>query len=262
MGYRDICFKIYWKLQSKIVPTLEYSQSIYENALKDNIRENCLWLDLGCGHKLLPIWRYESECRLTERTNNVVGMDYDFDSLKNHKSIRTRVRGDISHLPFANNCFDIVTSNMVFEHLKEPIIQLEEIYRILKPGGTLLFHTTNSFGYCTIGAKIVPAFIKDRLVWILEGRKEEDVFPAYYRINSPKTIRKLAELAGFHISQIKMISSSAQFVMIPPLVFFELFLLRILMSKRLEALRTNIIATLIKPQSNQMVHDQIDPSGG
>ena len=56
---------------------------------------------------------------------------------------------------------------MVFEHLKEPKIQLSEIYRILKPGGTLLFHTPNSLSYGTILARIIPGFIKKTVIFIV-----------------------------------------------------------------------------------------------
>lgn len=249
MGYRDICFKIYWKLQSKIVPTLKYSQAIYERVLKECLNKNCKWLDLGCGHHLLPPWRYEQEYQLVGCTSYIVGIDYDFLSLKKHKTIQKRVRGDISHLPFDEGCFDIVTSNMVFEHLKDPTIQIKEIHRVLKPGGVLLFHTPNALSYGTITAKLIPENIKDKLVFLLQKRKEEDIFPAYYKINSSNNIKIFAKLCGFEIDKIKMITSSAQFVMIPPLVIFELMIIRILMTDRMKAFRTNIIAKLIKPVS-------------
>ena len=184
MNYRDICEKIYWKLQSKIAPTLKYSMEIYESALNECLNDNCIWLDLGCGHQLLPHWRYEQECKLVGCTSYIVGLDYDFNSLKEHKTIQKRIRGDICRLPFDDGCFDIVTSNMVFEHLKDPTIHLQEIHRVLKPGGLLLFHTPNALSCGTIAAKLIPETIKDKLVYFLEGRKEEDIFPTYYQINT------------------------------------------------------------------------------
>ncbi|MFQ5752951.1 MAG: class I SAM-dependent methyltransferase [bacterium] len=252
MGYRDICYQIYWKLESKIAPTLKYSQAIYESVLNEYIHENCKWLDLGCGHNLLPPWRYEQERQLVGRTNYLVGLDYDFNSLKKHKTIQKRIRDDINHLPFDDGFFDIVTSNMVFEHLKEPLIQIKEIHRVLKPGGVLLFHTPNSFSYSTILAKLIPESIKGQLVWLLQDRKEEDVFPAYYRINTSKDIKRFAKIAGFEIDKIKMITSTAQLVMIPPLVFFELIFIRILMTDRMKAFRANIISKLVRPVTAHM----------
>ncbi|NDJ76223.1 MAG: glycosyltransferase [Chloroflexi bacterium] len=49
-----------------------------------------------------------------------------------------RVCGDGHRLPFANQTFDLVISNAVFEHLRDPFVAAIEIHRVLKPGGTLL----------------------------------------------------------------------------------------------------------------------------
>lgn len=135
---------------------------------------------------------------------------------------------------------------MVFEHFDNPEKQLMEIFRVLSRGGKLIFHTPNKLGYTTLLARMIPKSIKDRLVYILQGRKEEDVFPAFYRINSKSQIYKLAKLTGFNVLKIKMICSSAQFVILPPIVFLELIYIRFLMSKLGKPLRTNIIAILEK----------------
>jgi len=139
---------------------------------------------------------------------------------------------------------------MVFEHLQEPENQLSEISRILKPGGTLIFHTPNIFGYTTLIARLIPAFIKAKLIHFLEARKEEDVFPTYYRINSVRSINQAAASAGLEIRDIHLTVSSAELVMIPPLVTLELMLIRILMSKWGLPFRTNIIAILQKPNNS------------
>ncbi len=249
MKIRDVFYKFYGKCLSVIAPTLKYSQTIYEDVLKENINKNCNWLDLGCGHSILPSWRYNQETELVKNAKFLVGLDYDFLSLKKHKTIKSRIRGDITNLPFADNTFDLITSNMVFEHLIEPLTQLSEMYRILKPRGVLLFHTPNLLGYTTILARIVPEIIKDKIIYFLQQRKEKDVFLAYYRINSRRKISKIAQKTGFIVDEIKLIVSSANLVMIPPLVIFELIYIRILMTKRLKAFRTNIIAKLEKPDN-------------
>ena len=42
---------------------------------------------------------------------------------------------DIHEIPFADNTFDIAYANAVLEHLNEPVKALEELRRVLKPGG-------------------------------------------------------------------------------------------------------------------------------
>lgn len=243
---RQALYNIYWKIRSIIAPGLKYSQTIYEDVLSERCEKKLKWLDLGCGHHLLPPWRLEQEKTLIEKSKQVVGIDYDYLSLCKHKTIRNKVRGDIAKLPFADNTFDLTTSNMVFEHLDNPEIQLKEICRVLSNRGILIFHTPNKFSYTTLMARIIPEFIKEKLVYILEGRKAEDVFPAFYRINSRSEICKLAKLSGFNVIKLKLICSSGQFVILPPIVLFELIWIRFLMSKAGKSLRTNIIATLEK----------------
>jgi ubiquinone/menaquinone biosynthesis C-methylase UbiE len=243
---RQVFYEIYWKLEAIIAPGLKYSQSIYEDILNENCPGSCCWLDLGCGHQLLPSWRFEQENELVNKAQLVIGIDYDHLSLTKHKTIKNKVRGDITRLPFASNTFDLITSNMVFEHLDNPVKQLKEIARVLKKGGKLIFHTPNMFGYSTLLARVIPEFIKERLVYILQGRKGEDIFPAYYRINSHSKITKLANLTGFNVFKIQMICSSAEFIIFPPIVLLELLWLRFLMSKAGRLLRTQIIVILEK----------------
>lgn len=246
MVNRNPFYRIYWKFESIIAPGLKHSQYIYEQILKENCCPDHVWLDLGCGHQLLPPWQHEAEKELVSKTKLIVGLDYDHNSLKKHYRIQNKVRGDISTLPFSDNCFDLITSNMVFEHLAKPEVQLKEIHRILKPGGTLIFHTPNAQSYSTLGARLIPERIKDKAVYLLQGRKEEDVFPTFYRINSRARIEKLGQECGYQIKKIKMICSSAQFVMILPIVILELIWIRILMAKHMKSQRTNIIAILQK----------------
>ena len=243
---RDVLYRIYWKSQSIIAPKLKYSQYIYEEILAGNCQTNYIWLDLGCGHQLLPPWRYDEEKILVKKCKTIVGLDYDFHSLTKHRTIENKIRGDISNLPFSDNSFDLITSNMVLEHLNRPEIQLKEIHRILKPGGKLIFHTPNKLSYTTVMARLIPERIKDKLIFLLQSRKEEDVFPAFYKINSRSEIEKLSEQCGFRVKKIRMICSSAQFAIIPPIVILELLWIRLLMTKPMRWLRNNIIAILEK----------------
>lgn len=246
MDIRKAFFKIYWGIQSVIAPTLKYSQYLYEDILKSYVNPNIKWLDLGCGHKILPHWRLEQEKQLVRNCKMIVGIDYDLFSLKNHKNIFLKARGDVTKLPFRNNIFDLVTANMVVEHLDRPDIQFRDINRILKPEGIFVLHTPNALGYTTIMGKLISGILKNKLIYHFDGRKEEDVFDTYYMANTKKRINNLAKITGFEILKIKMIVSSAKFVIIPPLVILELIWIRILMTQIFKPLRTNIIAILRK----------------
>lgn len=249
MSLERICFDFYRRVQPTLAPGLKYSQTLYEDVLVAEVGQDVTWMDLGCGHQMLPPWRFESEQKLAQRAKMLAGLDYDFASLAKHRTIHHRVHGDVTKLPFADGSFDLVTANMVFEHLMEPQVQLAEITRVLRPGGQLIFHTPNALGYGVLLGRLVPGWVKKRLAWFLQGRKAEDVYPAYYRINSSATIESLAEHSGLKVKDIMLVMSSPNLVMIPPLMIVELLLARLLMTQPLRPLRTNIIAILRKPEN-------------
>lgn len=45
------------------------------------------------------------------------------------------VKMDIHQIPFGENTFDVVLCNHVLEHVKNDILAMQEIHRVLKPGG-------------------------------------------------------------------------------------------------------------------------------
>ncbi len=62
---RKILYKLYWSIQAIIAPELRYSQSVYEDVLKEQVSQGCRWIDLGCGHEFLPDWRKEEEKKIS-----------------------------------------------------------------------------------------------------------------------------------------------------------------------------------------------------
>lgn len=247
MSVRDLSLRFYWKAQSLIVPGLEYAQTLYEQVLWQVTTGRRAWLDLGCGHQVLPPWRRVQEADLVKQTKVTVGLDADLPALKSHPTIARRVCGSVTTLPFSSESFDLVSSNMVFEHLDDPERQLREIARVLRPNGLLVFHTPNLRGYPTVVAKLIPEFVKKKLIWALERRKEEDVYPTFYRINSPEQIHDIAARVGLSVVSLRMVVSGAALAVFPPAAVFELALIKVLMGPLLKKYRPNIIAVLQKP---------------
>lgn len=225
---------------------MRYSQYFYEDILRCHITPQTRWLDLGCGRSVLPPWRAQEERELTQIPMSAIGIDYDFASLRGNESLRGKLRGDIERLPFPDSTFDLITANMVLEHVRDPQILFAEVFRVLTPSGLFIFHTPNVFGYTTLFSMLIPDCVKARLIYLLQGRREEDVFKTIYRANSRKKVCLLAAATGFHVEGIKDLVSSAQTALVPPLVAFELLWIRLLMTKHFKLLRTNIIAVLRK----------------
>ena len=49
------------------------------------------------------------------------------------------VKADICDLPFDDNIFDVVFCNHVLEHITDDTKAMQELYRVLKPGGMGIF---------------------------------------------------------------------------------------------------------------------------
>lgn len=237
---------IYGFLRNIIVPRLLYSQTVYENVLGNSIPDKASWIDLGCGHHLLPTWRLEQEKEIFNKAGMVVGIDFDFPSLVKHKTISKRVQGVADHLPFKDEIFDLATANMVVEHLDDPQIQFAEVNRVLKPGAQFIFHTPNETGYFAVIRKLVPNLLVKKLARLFDGRTEDDVFDIHYKANRREKIEVLARETNFEIEQIKYVSSDAVCAIIPPLAAVELLWIRLLMNRSLRRFRTNLIVTLRK----------------
>jgi SAM-dependent methyltransferase len=82
-------------------------------------------LDVGCGNK--PYWEI-----FASSVQSYVGVDPD-----PHFS-RPDVVATILDLPFGAATFDIVLATQVIEHVAQPERMLQEIGRVLKPGGHLI----------------------------------------------------------------------------------------------------------------------------
>jgi ubiquinone/menaquinone biosynthesis C-methylase UbiE len=249
MAARDVSLRIYWALRDVIAPELVSSQEAYAATVRAHVNEQVRWLDLGCGHQALADWHAEDERRLVTTCHAVVGLDGDLGSLARHRSIGLRVGGDISRLPFKDACFELVTLNMVVEHLRTPSASFAEIARILKSGGTCIVLTPNANAYTTFLARSVPAAVKRRAVRILEGRKAVDVFPAYYRANTPRRVKQLSAASSLRVVSVAMLTTDAVFAVVPPVAALELLWIRLLMTRPFRGLRPNMLAVLRKSAS-------------
>lgn len=98
-------------------------------------------LDAGCGIG------YGSQM-LASVAASVVAVDYCPDAVlyarENHPASNLRhVAGDVTRLGFRDHSFDVVVSLEVFEHILEYRAYLDEVRRLLVPGGMFVMSTPN-----------------------------------------------------------------------------------------------------------------------
>jgi len=244
--------RTYSLVHNKLFSPNTSAQEIYEDFIKEISCESTLWLDLGCGHQLFRSWRISEEKRLLHNRKHFLGLDYDFDSLLEHRTTKKLIRGDMVNLPLKSNSLDLVTSNMVVEHLQNPNESFKEINRVLKNNGLFIFHTPNAYSFETALARLIPGKIKGKLIKGLEGREEKDVFKTYYYVNTKKQIKEISRNSGFIIKDfILVFETVAKFKVVPVIGVIEVLLRKILSLNIFVWFRTNIICTLKKDDSSQ-----------
>ena len=178
------------------------------------------WLDVGCGWHFDWPWEEKREAELMLRAS-VVGMDIDEGAIGRHRSIRRRAVGTLEHLPFRDGSFDIVTANVVMEHVEDPAAVLTEVHRVLRPGGTFWFRTPSAKNYIVRIARRIPQRPKVWLAGILDGRAPEDVYPTHYRINTSDAISELCGNAGFTHLRIVITTPRGALTRVPLLAALE-----------------------------------------
>lgn len=102
-------------------------------------RHRLLWLYLknetGFFKKNLKVLHFAPEQAFYKRFRSLTNLDYTTTDLN---SPLADVKADICDLPFQDNSFDFILCNHVLEHIPDDTRAMQELYRILSPGGTAI----------------------------------------------------------------------------------------------------------------------------
>jgi len=112
------------------------------------------------------------------RYGSVRGMEISEEAVEyNRQRDREVSLGSIEQMPFADSSFDLVLALDIIEHVPDDLQALRELYRILRPGGSLLV--------------TVPAL---QMLW-----SAHDVINGHYRRYTLGELRNRVETAGFEV---------------------------------------------------------------
>lgn len=150
------------------------------------------FLDIGCGIGYFPlIMKYMGM--------NAYGVEIgEFDKKLSEDYNLNIFNGTLLGAKYESDFFDVVTINHVLEHVNNPLEMMEEMYRILKPGG-----------YLIIG---VP--ISNCLAFKIFGKYWSQLdTPRHLFTFSTTTLKKYAKNCGFKINGMRYNSTSSyQFI--------------------------------------------------
>jgi ubiquinone/menaquinone biosynthesis C-methylase UbiE len=133
---------IYNAISSKVV-----FQRHYEMVAKDILRyckttDSLLDIGTGPGWLLLKLYQQSPAMRLVgiDVSASMVGKAQENLAAAGLSKVIEIREGNAVSLPFAGNFFDIVVSTGSIHHWKDPTAALNDIYRVLKPGGYAIIY--------------------------------------------------------------------------------------------------------------------------
>jgi len=170
------------------------------------LRTGDVILDFGAGRGA-AYYQDRSSYRKTLRDlrgggRQIIGVDVDPVVTTNPWLNEAVVLDSRGTLPFKNVSFDLIVSDSTFEHILDATLAASELDRVLKPGGWICARTPNRHGYVAMANRVIPSKIGKHLVCSAQSSREaQDVFPAYYRMNTLHVLKSLFDTERYdHMS--------------------------------------------------------------
>lgn len=150
-------------------------------------------LDLGAGR---AGWFVDDECQvrrdirmLKGKVHKVIAADVDEVVLENLSSDEQLVISN-GEIGLEKDSIDIIVADYVLEHIEDVEDFVNQIDHCLKSGGWFCARTPHKYSYISSVSRLIDNGLHSKfLKKIQPGRKEIDVFPAYYRLNTLNQIQ-------------------------------------------------------------------------
>lgn len=181
-------------------------------------------LDIGTGTGIVAL----EAARLTKDSGKIYGIDLSQKMLATAQEKARLLKAerkiifrpmDAEALEFEDQTFDVAVSLFALLHFPKPLLALQEIFRVLRPGGRLVIAVGSGipiismFGWFHILKKIPDIFSRfqgklliapqflDNFVnkHIPKADEPEESRLATNHLNRPQIVKKLIEQAGFNI---------------------------------------------------------------
>lgn len=228
---------------------LEHHQNRFARGLERYVREGDSWLDVGAGTKLHDGWLGLDQSALASRSSTLVGCDLEIEHLHRNPFLTSAVGASLYELPFVDNSFDLISANMVVEHLEHPDRAFREVERVLRPGGRFLFVTPNvNNPVIRVASLLLHRRVRTALAHLVEKRAMEHIFPTFYAANTPVSVKKLSEEAKLAAEVVEVFQTWPFLKETPVLREIELAYMKAVDLLGGGALGTNLFVVLSKPR--------------
>jgi len=135
-------------------PTAKQSEAIRMDYFRENIIQEIKQRKAGTNYKLLDIGCSQDDFSTDLENLEAFGLDIE-DSNFYDKDHFEKVNLDTNKLPYKDETFDFIVAGEVLEHLKRPFETIEEMGRVLKPGGVMYISTPTPHCLTEIAKEII-----------------------------------------------------------------------------------------------------------
>lgn len=178
-------------------------------------------LDLGCG-------RGDFIIEVKKKDGNIIGVEpYQLYVEETRKKLADQnflaeiLQGGGESLPFEDNRFGFINMNEVIEHTADPVLVMEEVYRVLNKNGKVYLSVPNRHGlkdqhFGLYFVNWLPRFLANPFISVFgkhknynntAGRQRLDHMH-YYRYGQ---IKKILEDLGFKVQDIRELKIKEKF---------------------------------------------------
>jgi 2-polyprenyl-3-methyl-5-hydroxy-6-metoxy-1,4-benzoquinol methylase len=192
----------YWDRDNNWTPTHSFTDEQLALHFDDLLKPTDSVLDVGCGDAS----NYQSW--VVKKVERLTGIDISPSGIGNAKRLgMDALIHDFSEpFPFDANTFDKAICIEVLEHLYDPKFCVQQIFRVLKPGGTFIMSVPNN------------GYHRERLKSLFQAELSTSITDfsnewkgAHIRFYNKHSISRMLEVAGFEIEDVHSNGDSSIF---------------------------------------------------